>query len=89
MKVLDDLWRGDIVPWEKTFSNDPEYREAVHHLAETDKRLRDVLTPAQTKLLDYTQDAEDRLNTVNQRDMFLYAFCLGARMILDVLEGTG
>ena len=89
MRVLNELWYGDIVPWEKTFFNDPEYREAVHRLAETDKRLREALNPEQTKLLDYTQNAEDELNIVTRRDMFLYAFCLGARMMLDVLEGTG
>ena len=89
MKMLNELWYGNIVPWEKTFSNDVEYRDAVRRLAETDERLRKTLNPEQTKLLDYTQNAEDELNTVTRRDMFLYAFCLGAGMILDVLEGTG
>ena len=89
MKMLNALWNGDNLPREKAFYDDPEYRKASHHLVELDERFRRVLNPEQTKLLDDIQNAECELSAITQRDMFLYAFCLGARMILDVLEGTG
>ena len=89
MKILNELWNGDVLPREKSFHNDPEYRKSAHDLLELDKRLRRALSPEQTEILDEMQNAECELSALTQRDMFYYAFCMGAGLILDVLEGAG
>ena len=88
MKILNQLWNGEVTPQEKSFFRDEEYRKAVNHLAEADERLRKALDPAQLKLLEQEQDAEIELSAAESRDMFLYAFTLGAKLILEIMEAA-
>lgn len=89
MKILNQLWNGDIAPQEKTFSHDEAYRIAAGRLADADERLREALDPAQVELLNREQDAEIELSTIESRDMFLYAFTLGAKLILEIMGVPG
>ena len=89
MKILKQLWEGEIAPQEKTFSQDEAYRMAVGRLADADERLREAMDPAQVELLDREQDIEIELSAIESRDMFLYAFTLGARLILEIMGAAG
>lgn len=86
MYVLDELWEGRITPLEKTFYADPAYQEAARRVSDTGTRLWDSLDPQQRQLLEAAQDAEDELYTVAGRNMFYYAFSLGAKLILDIIR---
>ena len=88
MKMLNELWNGNIVPCEKSFFDDPDYRKTANSLYDIDERLRKTLNPEQAELLTSMQDVGCEQSAIAERDMFFYAFCLGARMILDVMEGT-
>ena len=85
MYILHDLWNGDIVPREKAFFEDEAYRAAAHRLMDADRRLREALQPGQEELFDALQREEDDYLELTRRSIFSYAFCMGARLMLDVL----
>lgn len=88
MNILNDLWEGSIVPREKSFQGDAEYHAASRRLIDMDNELRETLQPAQRQLLDAIQQEEDALSEITSRDVFTYAFCMGAKMMLAMMEGA-
>ena len=87
MYILHDLWDG-IVPREKAFFDDAEYHAAAHRSTDADIRLRETLQPAQQELFDALEKEESTLLNLARRDLFSYAFCMGARLMLDILGET-
>ena len=86
MYILDKLWEGEIAPCEIPARRTKEYREAAARLMDTDERLRQTLAPPQLELLEASQMARDNLSYEELQSTFRYAFCLGAGIILDVVN---
>ncbi len=89
MSALDELWEGEIAPWERTYSHVPGYEQAMARLADADARLRQQLGEEQRRLLDEVQGEEDEIHLLCLQEMFRYSFSLGARLTLEVFTSPG
>lgn len=85
MEILKEIWNG-LSPKEKAFYEDAAYAEAMQRLTEQDALFRATLSQEQEKLLNAIQNEEAALSTANRQNMFLYGFCMGARLMLEILE---
>ena len=85
MYVLRELWRGEISPTDRRVRQGSEYQQRA---AEVRKQLADLaalLSPEVKKRMEDINDQKHSLSMMEEEDVFIYGFRLGARMILDVV----
>ncbi len=85
-KILEELWHGNICPIEEY----RESREEVSDLTEYIKRhrndLKATMSDEQKAIFEKLDDCSDELDNMCQREIFAYAFRLGARIAIEVMR---
>ena len=85
MNILEDLWFGNISPWERPFKKDGTYAEllalVVRHLEDLLSRLNDEEKEIFEKYTDCTSEMHD----LTEREAFVKGFTIGAQIIIEVM----
>ena len=85
MYVLEKLWRGGLSPSERYCNKDSEYKRLLRSLCEASEKLSSELSPEGKKALEEHEQIQLDLIGISEEDVFINAFRLGARMMLDVV----
>ena len=89
MLILEDLYLGDIRPSERSFKRNSQYAKALDDLVKAGDALTDTLTEKQKEMFEDYITAQREVNVLTDCEMFIYAFRLSAKIIIDVLmDGT-
>ena len=86
MYILEDLYTGNVRPGERSFRQNSQYSRALAQAVESGDALIKSLTEEQKKLFEEYMDAQREVNILTDCETFIYAFKLGAKLILDILE---
>ena len=86
MKILEQLWYGNIEPTEYDASPCKEYKEVLQLMTRNEERLRATMTDEQKELFSRYTDCVREFQTMTECLLFQNSFKLGARMMLEVME---
>ena len=86
--TIKQLWQGEIIPREDGFHNTPEMREILRELDSTRTALNQTLNEIQREQLEKTEELRTDYVGLADEQIFLYAFKLGARMMLEMITDT-
>ena len=86
--ILEELFYGNVCPSTDCHSKDEQTKKLMEHLANHHEKLNNTLTDKQKELLEKFDDCYGELNDINEREIFVYAFRLGARIAIEVLLPT-
>ena len=85
MYILDALWRGKIMPNERIIKPDSDYRRLAAKVTEECEKFRSELSPEGKKHFNEFEMLQNELNSISEEEVFIEAFRMGARMILDII----
>ena len=86
MRILEELWYGNIDPTEYGVSPSQEYRE-LHQLVDRNETdLRATMTNAQQELFNRYLESVLEYQTLSELMLFQNSFKLGARLMVEVME---
>ncbi len=86
MRILEELWYGNIDPTEYGVSRSQEYRE-LHRLVDRNETdLRATMTNAQQELFNRYLESVLEYQTLSELMLFQNSFKLGARLMVEVME---
>ena len=85
MFVLDKLWQEGLSPNERYTRKGSEYHKILLRICEEGDYLATELTEEGKAHFDAYRDAQIELSVVEEKEVFIEAFRLGARMMLDVV----
>ena len=86
MRILEELWYGNIDPTEYGVSPSQEYRE-LHRLVDRNETdLRATMTNAQQELFNRYLESMLEYQTLSELMLFQNSFKLGARLMVEVME---
>ena len=86
MRILEELWYGNIDPTEYGASLSPEYRE-LHRLVDRNEAdLHATMTDAQKELFKRYLESVLEYQTLSEPILFQNSFKLGARLMVEVME---
>ena len=85
MLVLEELWRGNITPAERFVRSGSEYKKIAGKLSDEMDRLIEAISPEARKQLENIGNLRADMAVLSNEDIFIYAFRMGARLMLDVL----
>ena len=85
MQILEDLYLGGIRPTERFFQRNSQYAQALNEIVKAEEALNSSLNEEQRKQYEAFIDAQRELSALTDAETFIYAFRLGAKIIMDVL----
>lgn len=85
MEILKDLYYGHIDIIGRNSMDSPEYRRCVENAAECEKEITQYSPEADALFLKY-QEAQGRLNSMTEYEMFAAGFRMGAQLMLEMLR---
>ena len=83
--TLEELFYGNICPNTDCRSHNKETKQLMAYIAEHHDTLLSTLTDTQKELLEKFDDCYAELTDINERELFVYAFRLGAKITIDIL----
>ena len=84
--ILDELFYGNICPNTDCRSHDKETKQLMGYIADHHDNLLSTLNDQQKELLEKFDDCYNELTDINECEIFIYAFKLGAKLILSVMS---
>ena len=86
MRILEELWYGNIEPTEYDTCPCVEYKEALQRISRNEEKLQATMTDAQKELFTRYQESVMEYQTLSELMLFQNSFKLGARLMVEVME---
>ena len=83
--ILEELFYGNVCPNTDCRSQSKETKELMGYIADHHDKLMKEITDEQKETFEKFSDCYDELTDINEREIFVYAFRLGARIAIEVL----
>ena len=83
--ILEELFYGNICPNTDCRSHDRETKQLMGYIADHHDNLLSTLNNQQKELFEKFDDCYNELTDINEREIFAYAFKLGAKLMLTVM----
>ena len=84
--ALEELWHGNICPCDNRHEASAQAKELMAYITRHHDNLQETLTEAQKELLEKLNDCYSELCDINERETFVYAFRLGAKIAFEVMK---
>ena len=83
MKILDELWYGNIAPFEQSTRGDKRFAELLKLVNQNREELVGTLADKQKETLEKYEEIMNEMYNVTERDAFSYGFRLGVRLMSE------
>ena len=83
--ILEELFYGNICPDTDCRSHDEETKQLMGYIADHHDNLLSTLNEKQKETLEKFDDCYNELIDINERELFTYAFKLGAKIAFEIL----
>ena len=84
--IINELWHGNIVPQEDGRTNSKEMKELLGYMSRHHEDLEKTFSDEQKEIFEKFHDCWSEYASLAEEAIFVYAFRLGAQMMLDVLS---
>ena len=84
--ILEELWYGNIYSGIECRETTTEAKEMMKYAGIHHDNLKATLTDEQKKLLEKFDESDAEVTSINERDIFVYAFRLGARIAIEIMS---
>ena len=88
ISILEELFYRNISPSTDCRRRDKETKQLMGYIASHHDNLLSTLNDQQKEILEKFDDCYNELTDINEREIFSYAFKLGARIMLEILSNT-
>ena len=87
MSILEEMYYGNIIPWEERRITDPEYHKWAKKSAEVESELRKEYPEAET-LLNKCANARAEADAILSYQQFAYGFRVGAQLMAEMMKSV-
>ena len=85
MNILEDLWFGNISPWERPFKKDSAYAELLALVIRHQEDLNGRLNDEEKEIFEKFSECSNEMHDLTEREAFVKGFTIGAQIIIAVL----
>ena len=83
MQTTDELWYGNISPFEQYTRGDKRLKELLKLVSRNREELVSTLTDKQKETLEKFEDCMNEMHSITERDAFSYGFRLGVQLMAE------
>ena len=88
MRILEELWYGNVTPGEREVEKGGRMWNLGRLILQNEEELEPLLSEKAKEVLEKLRDNQTELNGINECEIFVCGFRLGARIMLEVLDGS-
>ena len=89
MNILEDLWFGNISPWERPFRKDGAYAELLALVIRHQEDLNGRLNDEEKEIFEKFSECSTEMHDLTEREAFVKGFTIGAQIVIAVLTAGG
>ena len=86
MSILDELWYGNIAPYERDFKKGGAYAELLGYIVRHEEALQKRMNDEEKEILEKFTECTNEMYGIAEREAFVRGFTLGARIIIEVMN---
>lgn len=86
MKILEDLWYGNIDPHERSIKKGSKIERALTLIIKNDNAMQAMLSDTQKEQYKKLHDSQNELVDLLEREAFAEGFCLAVKIMIDVIN---
>ena len=83
MDIINELWYGNVSPFEQCTRGDKRLKELLKLATRTREDLDGTLTDKQKETLEKFEDCMNEMHSITERDAFSYGFRLGVQLMAE------
>ena len=83
--ILEEMWYGNLNPQEQSIEGRKETQRLLSLIGRNRDELCSTLTESQKLTLEKYDDCINEMNSIIERDIFIHAFSLGGKIMLEML----
>ena len=83
MKLINELWYGNVAPFEQCTRGDKQMKELLSLMARNRDELGEGLTEKQKEILEKFEENMNEMHGIAERDAFSYGFRLGVQLMAE------
>ena len=83
MTTLENLWYGNIIPWEMFVKNDSHLKSLLSLSGKNYDKLTADFTEKQMEMLEKYKDTLCEMNSFTEQAAFKYGFSLAVRLMME------
>ena len=88
MKIIENLFYGNISPCEKTLTRGSEYSRLLQLAAKNEENLFSILSPQQTEQFEKLKECIFDMNNISEKEAFIDGFRLGVQLTAEAIYDT-
>ena len=88
MRILEELWYGSVTPGEREVEKGSRMWNLGRLILQNKEELEPLLSEKAKEVLEKLRDNQTEMNGINECEIFVCGFRLGARIMLEVLDGS-
>ena len=88
MKILEELYYGNVSPNERSIKRGSQYDNLLSLLCRNEEALIKTLSQNQKELYFKVKDCREELATLTEKEMYIEGFRLGSCIVIDAVCGT-
>ena len=85
MSIIEDLWYGNIAPWEREIKRSSDYANVLDRIVQLETELHARLNDEEKEILEKFVNCTNEMCCISEREMFVRRFTLGIKLILEVM----
>ena len=87
MTTLEDLYYGNISPWERDIKRGSRMDKLVQLICKNEDGLMSTLTEQQKETFERFKDCQSEICDITARQAFTDGFILATRIMVEVMDG--
>ena len=84
--IIEELWHGNIIPQEDSRTNSKKMKELLGYMSRHHEDLEKSFTGEQKEIFEKFHDCWSEYMSLSEKAIFVYAFKLGGRLMLETLR---
>ena len=85
MRMIEELFYGNICPCEKSLTRGSEYSHLLNLAVKNEKKFSEVLSPQQKKMFEKVKECMTDMNNILEKEAFIDGFRLGVKLIVEAV----
>lgn len=85
MSILENLWYGNISPWERPFKKDSAYAELLALVVRHQEDLLGRLNDEEKEIFERFADCTTEMHDLTEREALIKGFMIGTRIVIEVM----
>lgn len=86
MSILDELWYGNIAPYEGDFKKGRTYTELLGYIVRHEEALQKRMNDEEKEIFEKFTECTNEMYGIAEREAFVRGFTIGARIIIEVMN---